>query len=295
MGPCFPLLIDENKKFKIKKAKCKITDQNLKFEVRIGFFAEGGIANKIQENVYMETVDKIDNLRLIENSLLHMQFELERESPSYFRLAREAHLLLYRTMIESLTGSNWQNVTGHRAKDRSVKYQWGDKPWQEIHKEVKIEGCHEAWRFSHPVVCAQPPEDRINEVFLKSVFRSLGEAWLIGFYDALAMIQTECFMHKFIYSKSIMISNEDMITFEWLHENIRNEYEHFIPKLYWAPVYDLLWAVERCLSVSKELLFESGNVIFHTVTKKSLKELLESVFKGATLLLRNSQQASKST
>jgi len=241
----------------------------------------------------METVDKIDNLRLIENSLLHMQFELERESPSYFRLAREAHLLLYRTMIESLTGSNWQNVTGHRSKNHSVKYLLGNKPCQEIHK-VKIDGCDKAWRFSDPVVCAQPPESRINEVFLKNVFRSLDEAWLIGFYDALAMIQTENFMHQFIFSKSTMISDEDMKAFEWLHESIRNEYEHFIPKLYWAPVYDLLWVTQRCLSVSKELLFESGNVDFHKVTKESLKELLESVLKGVILLLRNSRQASKS-
>jgi hypothetical protein len=242
----------------------------------------------------METIDKIDNLRLIENSLLHMQFELDRENPSYFRLAREAHLLLYRTMIESLTGSNWQNVTGRRGKDRSVKYQMGDKPWQEIHK-VPIKDCRRAWRFSDPVICPQPPENRINELFLRNMFRSLHKAKLIGFYDALAMIQTECFMHKFIYSKSVMISNEDMKMFEWLHENIRNEYEHFIPKLYSVPVYDLLWAVERCLSVSKELLFESGNVDFHKATKESFKELLESVFKGVTLLLRNSQQALKST
>jgi len=242
----------------------------------------------------MEAVDKIDNLRLIENSLLHMQFELERESPSYFRLAREAHLLLYRSMIESLTHSNWQNVTGHRSKNHSVKYLLKNKPCQEIHK-VKIDGCDKAWRFSDPVASAQPPENRINEVFLKNVFRSLDEAWLIGFYDALAMIQTENFMHQFIFSKSIMISDEDMKMLEWLHESIRNEYEHFIPKLYWAPVYDLLCATQLCLSVSKFLLFESGNVLFHALTKESLHELIESVFKEVTLLSRNSQQASKST
>jgi hypothetical protein len=242
----------------------------------------------------METVDKIDNLSLIENSLLHMQFELDRESPSYFRLAREAHLLLYRTMIESLRGSNWQNVTGHRSKNPGAKYLLGNKPCQEIHK-VPIEGCKPAWRFSDPVVCPQPSESTINDVFLKNVFRPLHKARLIGFYDALAMIQTECFMHQSISSKSIPISDEDMKTFKWLHENIRNEYEHFLLESYWAPVYDLLWAVQRCLSVSKELLFESGNVDFHKVTKESLKELLELVFKGVTLLLRNSQQVSKST
>ena len=222
----------------------------------------------------MGTVDTIDNLRLIENSLLHMRFELERESPSYFRLAREAHLLLYRTMIESLTGSNWQNVTGHRAKDRSVKYQWGDKPWQEIHK-VPISDCRKAWRFSDPAVCSQPTVSTSVEVPL-----AVGKEHLIGFYDALAMIQTECFMHRFMFSKSILISNEDMKTFEWLHESIRNEYEHFVPKFYWAAVHELLMVTELCLSVSKALLFESGNILFHTVLKEPLEELLDAVFKG---------------
>lgn len=228
----------------------------------------------------MGTVDTIDNLRLIENSLLHMQFELDRESPSYFRLAREAHLLLYRTMIESLTRSNWQNVTRHRLKNQSVKYQIGNKPWQEIRKPPKKNKKKKpgAWRFSDPVICPLPPESEIENVFLKNVFRSLHNAKLIGFYDALAMIQTECFMRQSMFSKSIPISDEDMKTFEWLHESIRNEYEHFIPKLYWAPNYDLLWVVQRCLSVSKELLFESGNVLFHTVLKEPLKELLELVF-----------------
>ena len=113
---------------------------------------------------------------------------------------------------------------------------------------------------------------------------------MIGFYDALAMIQTECFMHGFIFRKPRLISDEEMKTFEWLHEYIRNEYEHFIPKFYSVGVQELLMVTELCLSVSKVLLFESVNVIFYTVTKKSLKQLLESVFKRVTSLLRNSRQ-----
>ncbi|KPK99392.1 MAG: hypothetical protein AMJ91_07945, partial [candidate division Zixibacteria bacterium SM23_73_3] len=77
--------------------------------------------------------------------------------------------------------------------------------------------------------------------------------------------------------------------------DIRNEYEHFITKFYLVVVHELIMATELCLRVSKELLFESVNVIFHTVTKESLKELLESVFKGVTLLLRNNRQGSRST
>jgi len=241
----------------------------------------------------METFDKIDNLSLIENSLLHMRFELDRESPSYFRIAREAHLLLYKTMIETLKNPANLAVTGHRSKHQSVKYQIGDKPWQEIHK-VPIDGCRRAWRFSDPALCDQPSMST-SEV----VRGPEPKEPLIGFYDALAMIQTECFMRGVIFHKPILISewisDEEMKTFEWLHEDIRNEYEHFKPKFYRVGVHELLMAAELCLSVSKVLLFESVNVIFHTVTKESLKELLESVFKEVNLLLRNSRQASKST
>ena len=236
----------------------------------------------------MRSVDEIDNLRLIENNLLHMRFELDRDSPSYIRLAREAHLLLYRTMIEALTCGNWQRVTQFKSKDRpskcfSIKYLTGGKPCQEIHK-MSIEGDKGVWRFSDPVIYPPPPESEIEKVFFKNLFRSMHNAKLIHFYDALAMIQTECFMHQSIFSKPILISNEDMKTLEWLHKSIRDEYEHFIPKFYQVPVYDLLAATELCLIISKFLLFESGNVDFHGVTKKSLKELLELVFKGVVSL-----------
>ena len=86
----------------------------------------------------MATWDAIENLSLIKNGLLHLRFELSRENPSYFRIAREAHLLLYRSMVEALKGSANLAVTGRPPKDRSYKYQRGGNPWQEIHK-VRIE------------------------------------------------------------------------------------------------------------------------------------------------------------
>ncbi len=45
-------------------------------------------------------IDRITNLRLIENGLLHIQFEFDRDAPSHFRIAREAHLVFYRSMVE---------------------------------------------------------------------------------------------------------------------------------------------------------------------------------------------------
>lgn len=220
----------------------------------------------------METLEEIQNLSLVENGLLHLQFELSRERSSYFRIAREAHLVLYRSMIEALKGSANLAITGRPPKNRSHKYKMGEKPRQEIHR-VAIESCNEAWRFSEPEACEKPG----IKVDSNNSRQREAEDYLIGFYDALAMIQTECFMGRFKYGNPIPVSDQDMKTLEWLHEQIRNVYEHFVPKSYSAPVQDLAAAGELCLSLSKKLLFESGSVFFYDARKEKLEELFQKV------------------
>ena len=196
-----------------------------------------------------------------------MRFELNREKPSYFRLAREAHLVLYRSMIEALKGSANLAVARRPSKDPKYQYQMGREPWQEIHK-TSIERCSHAWRFSHPKVCDEPsPGERVTEP---------GE-YLIGFYDALAMIQTECFMERSTHSKSIPLPDYNIRTFEWLHERIRNEYEHFVPKYYSASISDLLGAARLSLDVSRRLLLDSGDVLFHAIEREQVQTLFDDI------------------
>jgi len=180
-------------------------------------------------------------------------------------------------MIEALRGSANLAVTGRHAKDRSHRYKIGDKPLQEIHG-VAIENCKKAWRFSEPKT-SHRTETRAKS---NQSRRIEAEDRLIGFYDALAMIQTERFMRRLEHSKTIPISDNDMKTMEWLHERIRNEYEHFVPKLYAAPVQDLVAATELCLGLSTTLLFESGNVIFHNVCEDNFKQLFQQVLDELT-------------
>lgn len=85
------------------------------------------------------------------------------------------------------------------------------------------------------------------------------------------MIQTECFMAQFMHSAVVPVCDEDMKTLEWLHEEIRNEYEHFIPKSYTAPVQDLLAAAELCLHLARKLLFDSENVLFHAIGQLAVR------------------------
>ena len=172
--------------------------------------------------------ETIDNLNLIENGLLHIRFEHSRDEPSFFRVAREAHLILYRSMIEALKGSANLAIISRPSKPREHKYQIGDEPWKEIHK-VRVTGCNVAWRFSEPAQCEPPIINYDLQPDLPN-----RDDYLISFYDALAMIQADCFMQQFIYSKTVQVSDIDMQRLEWLHEDIRNKPEHFVPKSYIA-------------------------------------------------------------
>jgi hypothetical protein len=201
----------------------------------------------------MSAFESINNLSLIENGLLHIEFEMNRLQPSMFRVARESHLILYRSMIEALKGSANLPVTGRPSKDRMHRYYLGNEPWKEIHK-VPVPGCNQAWRFSQPVLCQVPEIDGTK------VLDPRHDDYLISFYDALAMIQSECFMHRYVVSREVTVTDNEMGLLEWLHEDIRNEYEHFVPKGYAAPVVALTEPTTLCLRLSRELLFDSKTV-----------------------------------
>jgi hypothetical protein len=228
----------------------------------------------------MEKYQIIDNQILIANGLLHTKYELDRQERNYFRIARESHLIFYRSAIESLRGSSNFSVTLDGDKNYKSVYKYGDAPSFEIHKEI-LPNCSYAWRFSSPM---QVP-DTENEGERYSEQENTKER-RIGFYVALAMIQTECFMSMYVNSKVSHITDEEMKILEWLHEAIRNEFEHFIPKIYSASPLDLLKASQVALINAKYLLFDSGNVIFND-DKALLNDDFNVLLSGIKSLLTN--------
>jgi hypothetical protein len=201
----------------------------------------------------MTWLEFIDNLELIDNGLAHIEFELSRPLPSKFRVARESHLLLYRCMIQALRGTANLIVTLKPAKHPMHKYHKSDLVWKEIHKEA-VPHCHRAWRFSSPVECAAP-----GDATPIAAETAEDTPRLIPFYYALAMIQAECFMTQYVMSKPVPVGDLEMRTLEWLHEDIRNEYEHFVPTALGAPEASLSSATSLCLRLSGEVLFQSKN------------------------------------
>lgn len=222
----------------------------------------------------MRPFESIDNHRLIYNGLEHIEFELCRQPLSYFRIAREAHQILYRSLIEALKGTANIAITGKPKGRREHRYQFGDRPIKEIHKE-SVAGCNFAWRFSSPVAVDSFFETNVTETSSRS------DDFLIPFYDALAMIQTECFVHQFVHSQEIRFTDEEMKLMEWLHEAIRNEYEHFVPKGYSAPIQSLLLASKVALDKALRALFHTNNVLFfdHSIPQKSMRDKFDHILR----------------
>jgi hypothetical protein len=222
----------------------------------------------------MRSFESIDNHRLIYNGLEHIEFELCRQPASYFRIAREAHQILYRSLVGALKGTANIAVTGKPKGRREHRYQLGNGPIKEIHKE-SVAGCNFAWRFSDPVVVDSFFQSDVNETSTRS------DDFLIPFYDALAMIQTECFVHQFVQSQEVTITDQEMKLMEWLHEAIRNEYEHFVPRGYSAPIENLLLTSKVALEKALASLFHTKNVLFfdHSVPQKLMRDKFDNILR----------------
>lgn len=198
--------------------------------------------------------DNIDNISLTENGLLHIEFELEREKPSFFRIARESHQVLYRSMVEALDCGDKFAITGCSNKKEIHRYKIGSQPWKEETPE-KVKGCVKAWRYSSPINCDPPKTESNDEYEIKL------EYFLERFFTLLARIQSEGFMRRFVNSKQICVSDENMKLLENLHIQIRNNYEHFYPCHSSCLITDLIQMSYCALRLSRRVLFESGNVL----------------------------------
>ena len=216
-----------------------------------------------------DAYERVDNLILIQDAISHIIYELGGQK-NLVRIGIECHSILLRSMVEVLRGSSNLAITGKRPKTWEWRYERGNDPCKII-KEQPIKGCKKAWRFSEPEECAEPiPSDGKpvpDEQFL--------DDHLLGFYDFLAMVQTECHMGHYYGSKPINISDEDMGTLEWLHENVRNSVEHFIPKLLLVDKESLMRAINICIDVSTSLFAESGMILLMDEEKEICDKLIE--------------------
>jgi len=216
----------------------------------------------------MKDAEFINNVDLIENNFKHIEFELSLRNPSYFRIAIESHNALLRAMVQALKGGSNFPIDNKLDKEKTFICSINNSP-PVIIKKKKVKGCQNAWRFTEPTPVDPNEIDESN----KSRYNDDYKKYLVGFYDLLAMIQCDYFMKYFSSAETIIINNEDLATLDWLHEKIRNEYEHFIPKSYGAPTNDLIYSAIMCLDICNKLLVETSNIYLLQLRERFEKQI----------------------
>jgi len=222
-------------------------------------------------------IEFVKNIDLLENNFKHILYELKDDNISFFRIAREYHQALSRTMVEVLYGFPEIKKRGSLEKFEYTKA-GANSPWFEIHK-IKITKENKVWRYSQPKEKIQKANEQSDKNIDKNSLENLSEEkmrlkivnnyieelskterHLKDFYLLLALIQTKYFSNCFNRNKMIEITDEEMLDLEFLHENIRNEYEHFSLGFYGNKVDVLVKVSGLCSNIIKKLLLESVNV-----------------------------------
>lgn len=83
-------------------------------------------------------------------------------------------------------------------------------------------------------------------------------------------------MHRYVHSDVVSVSDTEVHLLEWLHEEIRNDFEHFIPKKLLVCSDDCLRAAELCLQLAMDLLTKSNNVNVLSCEMEALQTELNS-------------------
>jgi len=103
---------------------------------------------------------------------------------------------------------------------------------------------------------------------------------LISFWTALARVQDDYFwMRRYVHTKAVKISDEELKLICWLSEEVRNDLIHFIPKSYGIGILSIIEASKVMLKIIDFLVFESYAILFldYEKSQKRIKEALEKI------------------
>ena len=208
----------------------------------------------------------IENLDLIKSSLIHLDFELKRDGIDYYRIASESHNILLKSMVQVLRGMNNFGLAGRKKNSSYICEVNFEKPV--LLKKDIIKGCKYAWRFKVKELEKYSFED--DEL---KKYDGEDNNHLVSFFELLAMVQSDYFMKYNNQAKTLILSDDEMNTLEWLHIDIRNSLEHFVPKSYGATITKLLYSSVLCLENSSLCLIGSGN-IYVTYKESEIEKIL---------------------
>jgi hypothetical protein len=121
---------------------------------------------------------------------------------------------------------------------------------------------------------------------------------LITFEEAINRCQRRDDMVQFVHSQPLHLSKEQKESIKWLHRAVRNNIEHYIPKLWSVEKHDLTVTTIAALDVIRALALDTGNVHLDKTqrekvlswTRKAKKVLMGSQLYKDSLAAKKLQQ-----
>lgn len=170
------------------------------------------------------------------------------------------HHSLYSFAISSLEGGNYQTVlSGGHGDDKNVYVRIGnDKPRKSRIVPFFIKDYRTpAYRIEWDEVESFP------EHKFKRESEKRKKEKLITFWTALARIQDNYYyMRRYIHSKAVIISDDELKRICWLSEIVRNNLMHFVPKSYAIGIIDIIETAKIIWGIIRSLVFESNLILF---------------------------------
>jgi hypothetical protein len=108
---------------------------------------------------------------------------------------------------------------------------------------------------------------------------------LADFMELYKRVKHQDTMNLFVHSKPLEASREMDSSVSYLHSNLRNKFEHFLPGGWSIEIDDLPYVVQRCVSAISFLALESGNIFWvDNPSREDLQGLLTDITKKLTAM-----------
>lgn len=187
------------------------------------------------------------------------------------------HHSLYSFCIGSLEQGNYEQVLSKgRDDDKEVYVRCGnDKPRKSRVVPFLIK------KYKTPAYRIEWDEvEKFPELEATRGKKKRNKEKLISFWTALARVQDDYYwMKRFVHSKAVKISDEELESICWMSEKVRNDLTHFIPKSYGIGILSIIEAARVVLKVIEFLVFESHTILFlnYEQSQRRIREAIDKI------------------
>lgn len=148
-------------------------------------------------------------------------------------------------------------------------------------KRIYVKDCRHAYRIKWE------PCDPPAESF--AAYEPFPSTNLVGFWTALARVQDHIlWMARLSNTRALDLSDDQMRNIFWLHEFVRNEFVHFIPKTQTI-------SIKSILTTSKDVINVIVFLVFNTCAINSFKEEIRERVRRSILQFGEYYEAQQSS